>query len=120
VRISDSRPRGQTIEGSVLIASGSVFPTNTRPLVAIILQGDARMMVYDWFQQKDRCIAWAFSAKCWLMVDGIIKGSTDGALVQLTTAIRPDESNVSAEARLQETLEDINPALLRFITGGEV
>ncbi|WP_371060671.1 VPLPA-CTERM-specific exosortase XrtD [Rhodosalinus sp. 5P4] len=85
---------------------------------AIIQQGEARMMVYYWFQQKDRRIAWDFAAKYWLMVDGIITGRTDGALVRLITAIRPGESDAEAEARLQDVLEEINPALPRFIPEG--
>ncbi len=86
---------------------------------AIIQQGDTRMMVYYWFQQKDRRIAWDFAAKYWLMVDGIMTGRTDGALVRLTTAIRPGETDATAETRLQEVLKEILPTLPRFIPGGE-
>ncbi|MBE0414689.1 VPLPA-CTERM-specific exosortase XrtD [Yoonia sp.] len=85
---------------------------------AIIQQGNARMMVYYWFQQKDRRIAWDFTAKYWLMVDGITTGRTDGALVRLTTPIRPNETDAAAEARLQEVLQAVNPSLPRFIPGG--
>ncbi|TVP52975.1 MAG: EpsI family protein, partial [Halomonas sp.] len=85
---------------------------------AIIQQGDARMMVYYWFQQKDRRIAWDFAAKFWLMVDGITTGRTDGALVRLTTPIRSGETDNEAEVRLQEVLEEMLPALPRFIPEG--
>jgi EpsI family protein len=37
---------------------------------AIIQQNDTRMMVYYWFQQGERRIAWDFAAKFYLMVDG--------------------------------------------------
>jgi EpsI family protein len=86
---------------------------------AIIQQGDARMMVYYWFQQKDRRIAWDFAAKFWLMVDGIRTGRTDGALVRLTTPIGPGESDADAEARLQNVLAEALPHLPRFIPGSE-
>jgi exosortase D (VPLPA-CTERM-specific) len=86
---------------------------------AIIQQGDARMMVYYWFQQKDRRIAWDFAAKFWLMVDGIRTGRTDGALVRLTTPIGPSESDAEAEARLQNVLAEVLPHLPRFIPGSE-
>lgn len=82
---------------------------------AIIQRGETRMMVYYWFQQKDRRIAWDFAAKYWLMVDGIRTGRTDGALVRLTTLIPPGESDAAAEARLQEVLAKMLPALPRFI-----
>jgi exosortase D (VPLPA-CTERM-specific) len=92
---------------------GSATPFNLNR--AIIQRGDARMMVYYWFQQKDRRIAWDFAAKYWLMMDGITTGRTDGALVRLTTPIRPDETDAAAEARLQEVLEEMLPTLPRFI-----
>lgn len=95
---------------------GSDTPFNINR--AIIQQGETRMMVYYWFQQKERRIAWDFAAKYWLMVDGITTGRTDGALVRLTTAMRPGESDAEAEARLQGVLEGILPSLPRFIPEG--
>jgi len=82
---------------------------------AIIQQGESRMMVYYWFQQKHRRIAWDFAAKYWLMIDGLRTGRTDGALVRLTTQILPGESDATAEARLQEVLHEIQDPLPRFI-----
>ena len=82
---------------------------------AIIQKGETRMMVYYWFQQKDRRLAWDFAAKFWLMMDGIRTGRTDGALVRLTTQIGPGETDAAAEARLMEVLEEIRPSLPRFI-----
>jgi EpsI family protein len=37
---------------------------------AIIQQNDTRMMVYYWFQQGERRIAWDFAAKFYLLIDG--------------------------------------------------
>ncbi|MEL6791716.1 MAG: VPLPA-CTERM-specific exosortase XrtD [Pseudomonadota bacterium] len=82
---------------------------------AIIQKGEAKMMVYYWFQQKERRIAWDFAAKYWLMVDGIRTGRTDGALIRLTTAIDPKEGEAAAEARLQEVLLEIQEPLKRFV-----
>jgi hypothetical protein len=82
---------------------------------AIIQQGDTRMMVYYWFQQGERRIAWDFAAKFYLLVDGITTGSTDGALVRLTTLIGPDEEDAVAEARLQSVLDGLMPILPRFV-----
>jgi EpsI family protein len=92
---------------------GSNTPFNINR--AIIQKGETRMMVYYWFQQRDRRVAWDFAAKYWLMVDGIMTGRTDGAIVRLTTLIDVGESDAEAEARLQEVLEGIVPALPRFI-----
>ncbi|WP_227271808.1 VPLPA-CTERM-specific exosortase XrtD [Roseobacter weihaiensis] len=85
---------------------------------AIIQKGEARMMVYYWFQQKSRKIAWDFEAKWWLMVDGIRTGRTDGALVRLTTIIAPDEEEAQAEARLKSMLDALQEPLPRFIPEG--
>ena len=82
---------------------------------AIIQKGETRMMVFYWFQQKDRRLAWDFAAKYWLMVDGIVTGRTDGAIVRLTTLIDIGESDAEAEARLMEVLKGIEPSLPRFI-----
>jgi exosortase D (VPLPA-CTERM-specific) len=83
---------------------------------AIIQKGQTRMMVYYWFDQKGRKVAWDFAAKFWLMIDGITTGRTDGALVRLTTPIVVSEAD--AEARLQDLLKKIQPTLPRFIPEG--
>ncbi len=85
---------------------------------AIIQKGETRMMVYYWFEQKNRRIAWDFEAKFWLMVDGIRTGRSDGALVRLTTPIGRDETDADAEARLQDMLTEIQGPLPRFIPRG--
>ena len=82
---------------------------------AIIQKGEFKMMVYYWFRQKERRIAWDFAAKYWLMVDGITSGRTDGALIRLTTPMLPDETPEQAEARLKDVLIEIQRPLERFI-----
>ena len=82
---------------------------------AIIQKGETRMMVYYWFDQKGRKIAWDMAAKYWLLVDGVNTGRTDGALVRLTTPILPDESDAAADARLKDVLKQTLPVLPRFI-----
>ena len=86
---------------------------------AIIQKGETRMMVYYWFQQKDRRIAWDFAAKYWLMIDGVRTGRTDGALVRLTTPIAPTESDATAEDRLMEVLRALQTPLPRFVPTGD-
>jgi exosortase D (VPLPA-CTERM-specific) len=93
------------------MGSGTPFEINR----AIIQKGQTRMMVYYWFDQKGRKIAWDFAAKFWLMVDGITTGRTDGALVRLTTVIRKGETEAEAEARLMEMMRELSPILPRFI-----
>jgi len=82
---------------------------------AVIQKGETRMMVYYWFDQKGRKIAWDIAAKYWLMVDGIRTGRTDGALVRLTTPILAGESDADADARLMAVLRDLVAPLPRFL-----
>ena len=82
---------------------------------AIIQKGTQRMMVYYWFEQKGRKIAWDFAAKFWLMIDGITTGRTDGALVRLTTPILNGEPDAAADARLMDMLREVDAKLDRFI-----
>ncbi len=82
---------------------------------AIIQKGEVRMMVFYWFDQKGRKVAWDLAAKFWLMVDGVRTGRTDGALVRLTTRIGRGESDAVAEARLMEALLAIDAPLPRFV-----
>ena len=60
-------------------------------------------------------MAWDFAAKFYLLVDGIMTGSTDGALIRLTTLIHPDEEDSVAEERLHSVLEELVDPLPRFI-----
>ncbi|MEM9740265.1 MAG: VPLPA-CTERM-specific exosortase XrtD [Pseudomonadota bacterium] len=84
---------------------------------AIIQQGETRMMVYYWFQQKERRIAWDFAAKFWLLVDGVKTGQTHGALIRLTTLMGSNESPEVAEQRLRDVLLTLQGPLPRFIPG---
>ena len=82
---------------------------------AIIQKGETRMMVYYWFEQKGRKVAWDFAAKMFLVVDGVTTGRTDGAIVRLTTPILDDETDEDAAARLNEILLEVVEVTPRFI-----
>lgn len=91
---------------------------STRPFHinrAIIQKGEVRMMVFYWFEQKGRRLAWDFGAKLWLMYDGIRTGRTDGAMLRLTTLIPPGESDAEAEARLMEVLPQVVNTIPAYI-----
>jgi len=84
---------------------------------AVIQKGQVRMMVYYWFDQKGRKIAWDFAAKFYLVWDGIQTGRTDGALVRLTTLIANGESDEAAAKRLDDMVLALEPKMSRFIPG---
>lgn len=84
---------------------------------AVIQKGESRMLVYYWFEQKGRKIAWDFAAKFYLVWDGVSTGRTDGAIVRLTTLIAEGETDEQAAARLDEMVRTVMPKLPRFIPG---
>lgn len=69
---------------------------------AVIQKGQVRQLVYYWFEQHGRHIAWDFEAKLLLLWDGFTIGRTDGALVRLTTLIGRNETEADAQARLDD------------------
>ena len=84
---------------------------------AIIQKGSTRMMVFYWFDQRGRKIAWDIAAKYWIMIDSIRNGRTDGALVRLTTVILPGEPEEAAEKRLMDILRETSGVIPKFIPG---
>lgn len=82
---------------------------------AVIQKGETRMLVYYWFDQRGRKIAWDLAAKFNLLADGVTTGSTAGAIVRLTTLIAPGESDTDAERRLESALRELMPPLTRFL-----
>ena len=85
-----------------------------------IQKGEIRMMVYYWFEQKGRKVAWDFGAKLLLMYDGVTTGRKDGAIVRLTTLIAENESDDDAAARLDDMVQSVMPILPRFIPGEDI
>ncbi|SFI98220.1 VPLPA-CTERM-specific exosortase XrtD [Albimonas pacifica] len=84
---------------------------------AVIIKGGSRLLVYYWFDQSGRRIASDYVAKAMLVVNGVVEGRTDGALVRLTTPILAREREADAEARLLGFLAPADDVLPRFVDG---
>lgn len=84
---------------------------------AVIQRGEAKMLVYYWFEQHGRHVAWDFEAKLMLLWDGFTIRRTDGALVRLTTSIAPNETEAQAEGRLQDMFRQTINVLPEFVPG---
>lgn len=82
---------------------------------AIVQKSEIRMMVFYWFEQKGRRVAWDFAAKMWLIADGVRTGRTDGGLVRLTTIIEKTETDTEAEARLMDILISLQSDVPQFM-----
>jgi EpsI family protein len=84
---------------------------------AVITKNMNQLLVYYWFDQTGRQIASDFLAKGMLVVSGITEGRTDGALVRLTTAILPGETENAAEERMLELLRPLSGILPQYVNG---
>lgn len=84
---------------------------------AVIQKGQEQMMVYYYFVQNGRQIAWDFGSKLWLFYDSVVHGRKDGGLVRLVTVIAPGEPEAEAERRLQDMARELDGQLERFFPG---
>lgn len=89
------------------------FPVNR----AVIQKGEERMMVYYFYTQNGRQIAGDLESKLWLLRDSLIDGRKDGGLVRLVTALGTNETEATAERRLQDMALELEGRLERFFPG---
>jgi exosortase D (VPLPA-CTERM-specific) len=82
------------------------------PFNRVIMEQDSqRQLVYYWFVQRGRTVANEYWSKWYLLVDAIFSNRTDGALIRLVTPMYTDESEQSADLRLQGFIRDLHPNL---------
>lgn len=94
-------------------SDGAPLPVNR----VIIQKGEARQLVYYWFQQRERALAGEYQVKAFLFWDLVTRQRSDGALVRLVTPIRPGEAPAAADARLTSFAGQLVPRLPAFIPG---
>jgi len=87
------------------------FPVNR----AIIQKGFDKQLVYYWFEQRGTRLTGDFAAKLNTLRDRLRTGRADGALVRFITPIGPDETEATAEARLQDLMAESLTRLPRFV-----
>ena len=80
----------------------------------IIAKGNARNLVYFWYQSGGRVFASGFERILYLFMDRALRNRTDAALIRFTVPIvRGDET--AAEAAFRDLAERIVPRLDQFI-----
>lgn len=77
----------------------------------LVGKGEARQLVYYWFDQRCRSLTSQTALKWWLMVDSLRLHRSDGALVRLSTALAPGEAEAAGDRRLAAFLAQVRPAL---------
>lgn len=81
----------------------------------LIQKGDQKQLVYYWFQQRGRILTNEYLVKFYLLWDAVTLNRTDGALVRLTAAISPGESESIVDDRLIGFARTVRPHLGRYI-----
>ena len=86
---------------------------------AVIERNGFRQLVYYWYEERGQRITIEYWSKWYLLYDAITKNRSDGALVRLTTALRPGELERDADARLQLFIRDLGSTLDKFLPSAE-
>jgi EpsI family protein len=81
----------------------------------LVKKGDAKQVVYYWFQQRGRMMANEYLMKWYLFTDAVLLNRTDGALVRLTTRVYPGEEEEAADLRLKTFMKQITPILPDYL-----
>jgi exosortase D (VPLPA-CTERM-specific) len=83
----------------------------------VIQKGNQKILMYYWFQQRERLTANEFSMKYYLLIDGLSKSRKDGALVRIFTPIVTVNENgaVEAEQRLRSFARAALPTMNKYI-----
>ena len=83
----------------------------------VVQKGEQKILMYYWFQQRERRTANEFRMKYYLLIDSLRKNRRDGALVRIYTPVPTGGQNgvASAEARLHSFAEVIIPKMSHYI-----
>lgn len=87
------------------------FPANRY----LITNGDSRQLVLYWFWAHGRGVASEYWAKYYLVKDSMKMNRSDGALVRITTPMRPGETADAAQQRILPFVRDVGPLLDTYI-----
>jgi len=80
----------------------------------IIQKGEQKILMYYWYQQRERTTANEFAMKYYLLIDGFSRKRKDGALVRVLTPIL-DNHVAAAEVRLQAFVGAMSPKMSAFV-----
>ena len=88
------------------------------PLVVnrlVIEKGEAKQLVYYWFQQRGRVITNEYMMKWYLFWDAMTKSRTDGALMRLTTVLNNGQNIKIADDRLESFAREVSPIIPEYV-----
>ncbi len=92
-------------------ANGAALSVNR----TIVSMGEARQLIYYWFEQRGRKQTNEYVVKWFIFWDSLTKNRTDGALVRVSTFV-PDAADLpEATVRLEDFVRTINPQINYYI-----
>lgn len=83
----------------------------------VIQKDEHKQLVYYWFQQRGRMVTNEYMMKLWLFWDSMNLHRTDGALMRLTTILKPGQDISIADKRLEEFSRSIAPLIPQYVPG---
>lgn len=104
--LTETPVQGVTFEGRPLMVNRT-----------IIQKGEYRQLVYYWFQQRGRNLTNEYAVKFYIFWDALMMSRSDGALVRLTTLIKPGEDITEGDKRLAAFSKEIKDHLSQHIPG---
>lgn len=87
------------------------FPANRY----VIARGTDRQLVLYWYWAHNRGVASEYWAKFYLVADSMRMNRSDGALVRVTTSLRPEETPDEGQVRLLSLAGQITPILNTYV-----
>jgi exosortase D (VPLPA-CTERM-specific) len=81
----------------------------------VLQKGEQKLLMYYWFQQRQRRTANEFGLKYYLLLDGFSTSRKDGGLVRLYTPIVGENGEAAASARLRAFARTLLPQLQAYM-----
>ena len=81
----------------------------------VIEKGEAKQLVYYWFQQRGRVVTNEYMMKWYLFWDAMTKSRTDGALMRLTTVLNDGQNIKVADDRLESFAREISLIIPEYV-----
>ena len=88
---------------------------NAKAKRLVIARGEARQLVYYWYQTQGQVIAEDWQKILLVGYDRATRGRTDGALVRFTIPLHRDDNEQRAESSFQDLARQILPLLHDYI-----
>lgn len=83
----------------------------------VIEKDESKQLVYYWFQQRGRVVTNEYLMKWYLFLDSMNLHRTDGALMRLTTVLKPGQNISIADKRLEDFSRKIAPLIPQYVPG---